>query len=69
MIWGDLEDSKESEMTSKTRVFKRYVQASGSSVTGSESSLAGEVINVRTIPIPGWRKITEGNSEDSDTPT
>ena len=51
------------------RDFERYGQERGSSVTGSEVSFTRKVTNKGTIPIPGWRKITEGDSEDSGAPT
>ena len=68
MTYGNLEDSDGSQMTSH-RDFERYMQESAISVTGSEASLAGEAMNVRTVPTPGWRKIGKGDSEDSTAPT
>ena len=68
MICGDLEDSDGSEMTSQ-RDCERYVQERAMSMTGSEAPLAGEAMNVRTIPTPGRRKIGEGYSVDSAAPT
>ena len=38
-------------------------------VTGSEASLLGAVFNTRTNPTPGWRKMTEGESDQSGAST
>ena len=61
-----MDDSDDSEIMPQ-----RYVDMleSGCSVTGSEASLVGEVMNARTIPMPGWSKIMEGKSDQSGAST
>ena len=66
MICGDMDDTDDSEMMPQ-----RYAESDvqDSSVTGNDASLLGEVLNVRKIPTPGWRKLTEGESDQSGAST
>ena len=68
MICGDWDDSDESEFMPR-KEFHKFVVERVASLTGSEVSSAGEVMNQVIIPTPTWRKIGEVESEASSAST
>ena len=62
MSCGDLDESDGSD-------FEKYVQERDTSVTASEGAKGEDATRSLLIPTPGWRNVTEGDSDKSGDST